>query len=291
MPASGTMTKLRSRLVAWGTGLAAALAATVTLAWTVAPAYAAGPAYTINDVTRAWFYIGGPPDITKCVNREDNPLVLTLDATVQDSAVPAGEQVSVTGLRAALYSGGALLGTVKVAYAYLQPGDPQGSFAEISCRAWGPLRAKGFGGPRAAYDVKILGPGQAHDMDAGAPAGTVTAPDASFPVTIKQIVRTTNLKGTKVGDGVKINTTLQAWGKAAGRYAWQPARKVKVTLLKLKRGKFRAVTSTTTSRTGAFSVRFAAGRDNYVQFKVPGHTSDQSTYWVKRSGEISLAGR
>ena len=284
MEASVDMLTQRSRLAVVLAILTVMLAAMLP----GSPARAAEPVYTITNVTRAWFY-DAPPDITKCDSKYSNPLNLNLSATVTNPIWDG--QVYVEGLRVAIYSGDTLLGTVRTMEAFLDPGHRSSTFVHISCRAWGGLLAKGFGGPDTSYQVKLLGPGQAFDTNDGSPAGTVEAPDTAFPVTLGQFAKTTKLHGAKAGDDVKISTSLRVWAKANGTYSWRAAKRARVILYKTRANKWVRVDSVLTSRTGDFTVRFAANRNNYVKFKFVGLTSDHSPYWVKRNGDIEVAFR
>lgn len=257
-----------------------------------APAPAADPAYTITAVTRAWFY-DGPEDLTDCSNRYSNPLVVDLEATVDNPVVPIDHQVEVKGLQVQIYSGDVLLGTTKPLLAVLVAGEDadNGTFLHLGCRGWGPMMKQGFGGPSADYQVKLVGPGEAYDVNDGAFAGIVNVPEGAEPVKLNQLARTSTLRGVKAGGDVKISTSLQQWADENGRYGWRPAKKVDVVLLKLRRNKYRPVDTVTTSRNGAFTVKFAAGRNNYVKFRIASRTYGSPVYWVKKNGTISSGGR
>lgn len=253
-------------------------------------ARAADPVYTITDVSRAWYYEGLSPELTLCESKYENPMVLDLAATVANPTWDG--QVYVEGLRVEFSLAGKLVGTVPTLEAYLDPGEQGGTFLYISCRAWNDMLAKGFGGPKDSYQVKIVGPGQAFDTNDGSPAGTVMGSDTAFPVTLRQFARTAKLHGAKVhGGDVKISASLREWAKAAGAYGWRAAGGVRVVLLKLHGSAYRRVDTATTSRSGDFAVRFHAQRDNYIRLKVNGHTTAGATYYVTRSGEISFTGR
>lgn len=279
------MVNLRSRV----TALLVVTAAALTM-MQPSPARAAEPIYTITDVTRAWFYTG-PPDLTACPNRYASPLVLDMDATVQDPVAPLDHQVEVKGLGVEIYSGDVLLGTVQPQLAVILLGDSSGTFMHISCRAWGRLLAKGFGGPRPNYGIKIVGTGEAFDVNDGSAAGAVEAPDTVFPVTLGQFAKTTKLNGAKAGGDVVVSTSLRTWAKANGEYGWRYARNVRVVLFKLRNNRYRPIDSVRTARNGNFKFRFAAGNNNYIRFRVPGFTTGEATWWVKRNGDILPGGR
>ena len=270
---------------------AAAIASVVSFAFVPKPAQATtDPVYSITAVTRAWFYTY-MPDLTSCESKWDNPLLLDVQSTVENPVWDG--QVSVKGLKFEISSGDRVLGTVPLLEGYLSPGgDPGESFLTISCRSWNALMAKGFGGRNTQYGVRIVGPGQAFDTNDGSPAGTVEAPDTPFSVTVRQLVKHTDLKGSKAGGDVKISTALKAWAKHDGKYSWRPLKGAEVDLLKLARNRYRQVDSARSTNTGGVTLRFAAGRENYVEFRVPGYTfNSQAPYFVTKNGDISFAGR